>query len=182
MAELIASPALRAAPVTAAGCTLAPADPGPVAALALMPGQEAAAARLLAPLGLAFPAPNTTAVRGAARIVWTGRAQALVIGVPLGAAEGLAVFDQTDGWATLTLQGKAAAAALMRLVPLDLEAMAEGQAARAPVGHMQAVIWREAAGFTLMVFRSMARTAWHEIEVALAALAARQVLDARDGP
>jgi hypothetical protein len=38
---------------------------------------------------------------------------------------------------------------------------------------MQSVLIREADSFLILVFRSMARTAWHEIEAALHALDAR---------
>lgn len=178
MPELIATPALPHPPLTLAGTTLALADPGEITALALFPGQEKAAAKALKPLGLGFPAPNAFAAAGAARLVWTGRAQAFLIGAPPPADFPGAVIGQTDGWAALRLDGPAAAAALMRLVPLDLRAMAPGQAARAPLNHMQMVLWREAEGFALMVFRSMAQTAWHEIATALRAQAARAALAA----
>ena len=41
---------------------------------------------------------------------------------------------------------------------------------------MQMILLRETDGFLLLVFRSMARTAWHEIEVAMKFLAARAAL------
>lgn len=179
MPELIAKTALSGKkPATFAGTTLAEADPGPVASIALFPGQEKAAAKGLKPL--TFPAPNTFAENGSTRLVWTGRDQAFLLGSEPPALDGIAaVTDQSGGWATLTVTGPAAAEALMRLVPLDLrtQVFAVGQAARAPLGHMQSVIFRTAPdSFTLMVFRSMARTAWHEIEVALRSLAARAAL------
>lgn len=179
MPDLIASPALRRPAVTHGGTTLSLADPGPITAIALMPGQQKAAAKALKPLGLAFPAPNRTATSGAARIVWTGRDQAFLIGVPAPDLGGIPVIDQTDGWACLSLEGPLAAEALMRLVPLNLRLMAEGEAARAPLNHMQMVLWPTAQGFAVLVFRSMARTAWHEVEEALQALAARAALAAR---
>ncbi len=179
MPELIAKTALSGKkPLTFAATTLAEADPGPVASIALFPGQEKAVAKTLKPL--TFPEPNSFVENGAARLVWTGRDQAFLLGAEPPALGGIAaVTDQSGAWATLTLTGPAASDALMRLVPLDLRATAfpVGQAARAPLGHMQSVIFRTAAdSFTLMVFRSMARTAWHEIEVALRSLAARAAL------
>lgn len=179
MPDLIASPALRDPPLTLAATTLALADPGPITALAPLPGQDKAVAKALKPLGLAFPAPNTTQTKGEARIVWTSRGQAFLIGVPAPDTGGVPAFDQTDGWACLTLDGPLAADALMRLVPLDLRAMAEGAAARAPLNHMASVLWRTPGGFAVLVFRSMARTAWHEIGGALKALAARTALSER---
>ncbi|MBL4927167.1 sarcosine oxidase subunit gamma [Fuscibacter oryzae] len=178
MPELIAKTALLGKkPVTFAGTTLAEGDAGPVASIALFPGQDKAAAKALKPL--AFPAPNSFTESEAARLVWTGRDQAFLIGAEPPALGGIAaVTDQSGGWATLTLTGPMAVEALMRLVPLDLRAtFAVGQAARAPLGHMQSILFRTAPdSFTLMVFRSMARTAWHEIEVALRSLAARAAL------
>ncbi len=178
MPELIAKTALSdKKPATFAGTTLAEADPGPVASIALFPGQEKALAKALKPM--VFPAPNSFTENGGVRLVWTGRDQAFLIGAEPPALDGIAaVTDQSGGWATLTVTGPVAAEALMRLVPLDLRpTFAVGQAARAPLGHMQSVIFRTAAdGFTVMVFRSMARTAWHEIEVALRSLAARAAL------
>lgn len=181
MAELIAKTALAGqAAVTRAGTTLAEVDLGPVTSIAVFPGQEKAAAKALKPLGLAFPAPNGLAQKAGARLVWTGRAQAFLIGVEApDMGDAAAVTDQSGGWAALSLTGPAAAEALMRLVPLDLRpgAFPVGRAVRAPLYHLQAVIWREAeAALMVMVFRSMARTAWHEIDEALRSLAARAVL------
>jgi sarcosine oxidase subunit gamma len=76
----------------------------------------------------------------------------------------------------LRVTGTQATDALMRLVPLDLRAFKPGQSARAPLGHMQMVLMREKQGFLLLVFRSMARTAWHEVETAMKSLAARAAL------
>ena len=179
MPELIAKTALEGhKPLTLAGTTLAEADPGPVHSVALFPGQEKAAAKALKPL--AFPAPNRFADAGAARLVWTGRDQAFLIGAEPPALDGIAaVTDQSGGWATLTLTGPLAADVLMRLVPLDLRpaAFPPGHAARAPVGHMQSVIFRTTDdSLSIMVFRSMARTAWHEIDEVMAVLEARASL------
>lgn len=180
MAELIAKTALAGqAAVTRAGTTLAEVDLGPITSIALFPGQEKAAAKALKPLGLAFPEPNSLVAKDGVRLVWTGRAQAFLIGAEAPEmGEAAAVTDQSGGWAALSLTGPAAADALMRYVPLDLRlsAFPVGRAVRAPVYHMQAVIWREAEdALRLMVFRSMARTAWHEIDEALRSLAARVV-------
>ena len=131
-------------------------------------------------LGLSFPAPNRFVEAAGAKIVWTGREQAFLIGASGEGLTGLAALtDQSDGWAVLTLQGQQAEAALMRLYPLDLRLaqFGVGQAARAPLNHMASILMRTGAdAFTVMVFRSMARTAWHEIETALKALAARTLV------
>jgi heterotetrameric sarcosine oxidase gamma subunit len=178
VAELIAKTALQGQkPHVALGTTLAEVDPGMVTSIAPFPGQEKAVAKALKPLGFGFPAVNSFAVSGAAKIVWSGREQALLIGAAcpdMGAAA--AVTDQSGGWVTLSLNGAAAADALMRYVPMDLRlaSFPVGMAARTPLYHMSMVLLRVAEDeFHLMLFRSMARTAWHEIEVALKTLAAR---------
>jgi sarcosine oxidase subunit gamma len=179
--DLIAKPALGQESLSRAGCTLAEAGPAPVTSIAPFPGQERAVDQALQPLGLAFPAPNAVSRSGAARLVWTGLGQAFLIGLPAPAALAghAALTDQTDGWARLCLTGPAAAEALMRLVPLDLGARAfpAGRVARTGLNHMNLILLRDARdtrdSFELMVFRSMARTAWHEIAEALARIEAR---------
>ena len=170
MPELIAKSALSGqAQVRHAGCTLAEVDLGPITSVACFPGQMSKLAKKLG----GFPAPNSHA-KG---LCWTGPDQAFLLGRAPPDLSGLAALtDQTGGWAGLRLSGPAAAEALMRLVPLDLRKMQPGHAARAPLNHMQMVLLREADAFVILVFRSMARTAWHEIEAALKMLAARQAL------
>ena len=180
MPELIAKSALEGRlAVTAGLVTLAEVDAGPVTSIALMPGGATAVAKALKPLGLSFPEPNTCRVAGLARIVWTGRDQAFLIGAEPPAMEGAALTDQSGGWATLSMTGAGVADALMRLVPIDLRlsAFPVGRAVRAPLNHMNMVLMRSGDhAFDLMVFRSMARTAWHEVEVAMQALEARGAL------
>lgn len=181
MPELIAKTALAGRVAwECAGTVLAEVDLGAVRSLAPFPGQEKAVTRALKPLGLAFPAVNSFASKGSVRIVWTGRAQAFLIGAEVPDMAGVAaVTDQSGGWACLALSGRNAVAALMRYVPMDLRlaAFPVGAAARTPLYHMQMILMRVGPeAFEVMVFRSMARTAWHEIEVALASLAAREKL------
>ena len=62
------------------------------------------------------------------------------------------------------------------ILPLDLRlaTFPVGRTVRAPPNHMQAILTRTAPdAFEMMVFRSMARTAWHELAEALEVLAAR---------
>jgi heterotetrameric sarcosine oxidase gamma subunit len=177
--SLIAKSPLGGKSLTLGGVTLAEAALGPITSIAPFNGRADDLSQALNSLGLSFPAPNTFNESSGDLIVWTGRDQAFLIGPLL---EGLpaATTDQSDGWAGLRITGPEAAAALMRLIPLDLraKAFAPGTAARAPLNHMAAVIWRDAEGFSLLVFRSMAQTAWHEIEAAMKALAARAVVGA----
>jgi sarcosine oxidase subunit gamma len=178
VAELIATSATEGlVPVSHGRFTLADAGLARITSVAPFNGGEpAVTAALGTALGLGFPAPNTTQASGAARIVWTGRGQAFLMNADPTGLEGLAALtDQTDAWAALRLAGAGADQVLARLVPLDLRpaVFAEGAAARSALGHMMAVIWREGDGFVILVMRSMARTAVHEIAAAMSAVAAR---------
>jgi sarcosine oxidase subunit gamma len=178
--ELIAKSALEGhGALHLGGVTLAEAAAGPITSVALMPDGAKAVAKGLKTLGLTFPAPNSFVEKKGARIVWTGRDQAFLMGVEPPALDGAAVTDQSDGWVVLAVSGVGAVDVLARLVPLDLrlQIFPVGQAVRTPVNHMNAVILRTGDyAFEVMVFRSMARTAWHEIEAAMQAVAARQAL------
>lgn len=179
MPELIAkTPLSGIAPLTRAGTTLAEATLHSIISVAPFPGRDAQVGAALAPLGLTFPAPDRQSAKGAVRLLWAGRTMAFLIGAPApdGLADHAALTDQTDGWAVLTLTGPAAVDALMRLVPLDLRdtVFPIGRTTRAPLNHMQLQLTRTAAqAFELMVFRSMARTAWHELAEVLDMLQAR---------
>ncbi|MFN3281604.1 MAG: sarcosine oxidase subunit gamma [Tabrizicola sp.] len=179
MPELIAKSALEGRSLTLGGVTLAEVEVGPIISIALFPGGAKLAAKGLKTLGLAMPAPNSFAEKKGARIVWTGREQAFLIGVAPPAIEGAAVTDQTDGWTVLSLAGAASVEVLARLVPVDLRlpVCPVGTALRTQVNHMNAVILRTGDhAFEIMVFRSMARTAWHELETAISMVAARAAL------
>ena len=169
MPDLIAKTALQGrGPITLTGITLQEADPGPLTSIACFPGTLA---EVTARLG-GFPAPNSTL----GNLIWTGPEQAFLIGQPAPDLTGIAaVTDQSGAWTALRLTGPQASAALMRLYPLDLRTaqFPQGTCARAPLGHMQSVLIREPDGFLILIFRSMARTAWHELETTLQALEAR---------
>lgn len=176
MPELIAKSALDGRALTLGGVTLAEVDVGPITSVALFPGGARAVAKGLMALGLAMPAPNTFVEKNGARIVWTGRDQAYLMGEGPVTLDGAAVTDQSDGWTVLALSGPAAVDALARLVPVDLRLSAcpVGTALRTQLSHLNAVILRVGDyAFEIMVFRSMARTCWHEIEAALQRVAAR---------
>lgn len=177
MPELIAKTALAGKTLVVAGTVLAEVDHGVFCSIAPYPGQRDAVGDVLKALGFGFPAVNSFTMQGQAMIAWAGREQAFLIGVDCPDLSGLAaVTDQSGGWVSLSLQGPLAVQALARYVPMDLRlsAFPVGAAARTPLYHMSMVLLRVAEdGFRLMLFRSMARTAWHDIEVALKTLAAR---------
>ncbi len=178
MPEYIAKTALEGrAPLDVAGTVLMEVDHGRIASIQPFPAQEKAVAKVLKPLGFGFPAVGKFAVKDGALIAWSGREQAFLIGVDCpDFGKAAAVTDQSGAWVSLDLNGPLAVQALARYVPMDLRlsAFGVGSAARTPLYHMSAVILRLGEDqFRIMVFRSMARTAWHEMEVALKTLAAR---------
>jgi heterotetrameric sarcosine oxidase gamma subunit len=175
--ELIAKSPLDGRSLTLGGVTLAEVAVGPITSIAVLPGGAKAVAKGLKTLGLAMPAPGRFVEKAGARIVWTGRDQAFLTGIAPPALDGAAVTDQSDGWAVLSVSGPRAVDVLARLVPLDLRlaAFPVGSAARSGLNHMNAVILRTGdTAVELMVFRSMARTAWHELETTTHMVAARQ--------
>jgi sarcosine oxidase subunit gamma len=123
-----------------------------------------------------MPEPLRFAEKKDAKIVWTGRDQAFLMGGEAPAMEGAAVTDQSDGWAVLSVSGAGVADVLARWVPIDLRlaVFPVGRAVRTQLNHMNVVILRVGDhAFEVMVFRSMARTAWHEIETAMHMVSAR---------
>jgi sarcosine oxidase subunit gamma len=147
--------------------------------IAPYPGRAAAlSAALEAAHGLPFPGPGETARAGDAEIRWAGRAQALLVGPEApepGLADHAAVCDVSDGHARLLLSGDAAPDVLARLVPLDLRParFARGRTARSLLGHMAAQLTATGEGIEIVVMRSFARNAFHEIEQAMRRVAAR---------
>jgi heterotetrameric sarcosine oxidase gamma subunit len=174
--ELIAKSALEGRNLTLGTVTLAEVEVGPITSVAVLPGGAKAVAKGLKTLGLAMPEPNSFAEKKGARIVWTGRDQAFLTGVEPPALEGAALTDQSDGWAALALTGAGAVDVLARLVPVDLRlaAFPVGRAIRTQLNHMNVVILRAGDhAFEILGFRSMARTAWHELETTMHMVAAR---------
>jgi sarcosine oxidase subunit gamma len=174
--ELIAKSALDGRRIVLGTVTLAEVDPGPITGIAVFPGGAKGVAKGLKALGLAMPSPLTFIEKKGARIVWTGRDQAFLVGVTTSELDGAALTDQTDGWTTLAVSGAGVVDVLARLVPVDLRLAAcpVGSALRTQVNHMNAVVLRTGDhAFQIMVFRSMARTAWHELETTMSMVAAR---------
>lgn len=176
MANLIAkSPAEGMLPVEAGNCRLEERSHEAITWVAPLEGREAAVGKAL---GLEFPAPGRMTGGGGLRAVWSGPGQALILGPPV-RPEGAAVADQSSAWAILELSGGAARDTLARLTPLDIRdaAFLEGASARTLLGHMTACISRTGAEtYEIMVFRSMTRTAVHEILRAMKGVAGRASL------
>jgi sarcosine oxidase subunit gamma len=167
--------------VSAGGLRLCAADIGRVTWIAPYPGAELEVSHALKlALGLHFPAPGETEDYGLGRILWSGRAQALLLGArpPEALTAHAAVIDQTDAWEAMELTGAEASAVLARLTPLDLRegAFPAGRTARSLLGHMNAQITRIETGFELLMMRSMALTAAREVEAHMRSVAARAAL------
>ena len=91
------------------------------------------------------------------------------------AAEG-AITDQSDAWAFMRLTGAGAEDVLARLVPVDLRlaVFMPGQTVRTELMHMMASITRSGDdSFDIMVMRSFAKTAVHDLHEAMKSVAAR---------
>ncbi len=179
MVDLIARTPLNAmAPRTIGNVTLSELTFDAITSLAPFKGQQKSVSDALkGQIDAALPKPNRATGKAAARVVWFGLDQALVLGPPLAAIPGAAMTDQSDAWTCVQLDGKGARDVLARLTPLDLRAaiFKTGHAARTEIAHMSGLILRTGATrYQLMVFRSMAQTLSHEVESAMQMVAARQ--------
>ena len=177
MARLIAKTACEGLlPVRIGGVAMAELVPEAITSVAPFWGQEKAVSEALkSAIGAAFPAAGRATGRAGARIVWSGLGQALVLGPPVN-VPGAAISDQTDGWACIVLEGGDVPLVLARLCPLDLRegVFKRGHAARTLLGHMSCVILRTgAARYEVLVYRSMAHTAVHELTRAMTSVAAQ---------
>jgi heterotetrameric sarcosine oxidase gamma subunit len=127
-------------------------------------------------VGAAFPEPGQ--VTGTTtRAVWSGPGQAMILGAAVKPIKGAALSAQSGAWASCSLSGADAAEVLARLVPIDLRdtGLAVGHCARTLLGHMNCILIRSGTDqYEVMVFRSMAATATHELDGAMRAVAARK--------
>ena len=167
-------------PILAAGTELAELPMTRITSIAPLAGQDGAVAAALRALDLDWPAPGLSVTAGAAACLWAGRRLAFLHGADPAGFDGIAALtDQSDAWARMRLSGPAAEAALARHVPLDLRlaAFPVGTVARTVLGHMVASLHRSGVdAFDIMVARSVAGSAVHEVHRTLIALAARQAI------
>ena len=180
MTELKAlSPAAGLLPLTIGSVTLREDEMRTLTLIAPYKGQEAALDKALdAAHGLSWPAAGTTTQSGTARLVWFGRAAALLVGVEAAAklVRHAALTDQSDAWSSVTLEGAGARDVLARLTPVDLRdtVFPVGATARTEVFHMAGSITRLGVeSWQIMGFRSMAKTLVHDLQVAMEGVAAR---------
>jgi heterotetrameric sarcosine oxidase gamma subunit len=178
VANLIArSPCDGLLPVSAGSCTLSEVMPEAITSIAPAKGQEKQVSDALKKaLGLTFPASNRASGKDRGRLVWSGAGQAFLLGPVPKPIKGAAMTDQSDAWAVMRLEGAAAENVLARLVPIDLRATTfkRGHTARTMLFHMSCSITRIGPNaFDIMVFRSMAKTAVHELSTAMRSIAAQ---------
>lgn len=182
MASLIAKSATDGLlPLNIGQQTLSDCTPKRITAIAPYQGQTEAVGQALDALGLAWPAPDRASLSAKAACLWSGRGQAFLIDAapPKGLEASAALTDISDGWVALQIEGAGARDVLARLFPLDLApaAFPVGATARSGLVHMMALLHRTGPeAFAVYLFRSMARSAIHEFEVAMKALAARASL------
>ena len=151
--------------------------PDPVLEVIPFRGQaEAVSAALRAACGVGLPEPGRAETAGDVRALSIGPGGRTLI---LGAAPelpGAACVDLSDAFATARVEGGEVEAVLARLVPGDLspQAFPEGAVARTLIAHMTGTVIRVGpVAFDLMVFRSMAGTLAHDLDRAMAGVAAR---------
>ena len=176
MVSLIArSPCEGLLPLQAGTTTLTELLPAAITSVAPQRGADMAAFK--SATGAAFPAPNRATGKEGARAVWSGPGQCFWLGAQLADLKGFALTDQSDAWAVMRLEGADAEQVLARLTPIDLRksTFKRGHTARTLLGHMACSITRaKDNAFDIMVFRSMAVTAVHELDVAMKSVAVRQ--------
>ena len=137
---------------------------------------------LKAVVKLALPTVGRVTSKKHVRAMWAGQGQWFVVGDI--ALETLteafdakaAVTDQSDAWTVLTLEGGDASEVMARLCSLDLDALKQGQTARADFAHMMSCITPISEGFEIMIMRSFAKTAIHHTREAMSKLAAQRAL------
>jgi len=167
------------APLAIGGVTLREVDLGRLTSVAPYKGKDTALGEALkAAHGMGWPAPNRATGKDGARAIWFGQRMALLAGPEPGAglADHAALTDQSDAWTAVTLEGAGAAEVLARLVPLDLRASVfkRGHTARTELQHMMASVTKTGEeSFLILVFRSMAATLRHDMQVAMEGVAAR---------
>lgn len=164
-------------PLNIGACVLAELLPDRITSVARTGQSDADAFK--AATGHALPSPNRSAGREGARVIWWGPGQWLLLGEMPQDFTGFSVTDQSDAWAVMRLSGADARDVLARLTPIDLrpDQFKRGHTARTLLFHMSASITRvKDDAYDIMVFRSMAGTAVHDLETAMRAVAARRAI------
>ena len=181
--KLHPSEALIGQPIEIGESVLSCNQPANILSVAPFKGQGMAVNDALkAVIKLALPTAGKATSKKHIRAMWAGQGQWFVVGdVALEIlAETLdtkaAVTDQSDAWVVLTLGGADASEVMTRLCSLDMDALEQGQTARAEFAHMMSCITPIPEGFEIMIMRSFAKTAIHHTREAMSKLAALRAL------
>ena len=181
--KLHPSEALIGQPVEIGEAVLACIQPANILSIAPFKGQGMAVNDALkAVVKLALPTVGKVTSKKHVHAMWAGQGQWFVVGdIALETlTEALdtkaAVTDQSDAWAVLTLVGEDASEVMSRLCSLELDALEQGQTARAEFAHMMSCITPISGGFEVMVMRSFGKTAIHHTREAMRKLAAQRAL------
>jgi heterotetrameric sarcosine oxidase gamma subunit len=146
-------------------------DLGTITSVAPFAGQASAVSKALEKaVGCALPPVGAFSSKGETRIAWSGLDQYFVMGPGPVSIPGAALTDQSDAWASVRVAGAGSRDVLSRLVPIDLRpnVFEVGHAARTMLGHMSCLLMRvESDGYVLLVFRSMAASAAHDLDRAM---------------
>lgn len=143
-------------------------------------GEAALETALQSALGLAWPLTGRSSVSEKHRLLGLSRDQAFLLFphegagaenvVATGIAEAGYLFDQSDAWAMLRLQGPHSRAALERICMLDLDdaAFPDGAVSRTLMEHLSVIILREARDrYLLMSPRSSAGSFLDAVETSV---------------
>ena len=187
MVKLLAkTPCEGLLPISHGAVTLEEVDVGPITCIQPFQGKEGTLDNVLQMgVGCGLPSVGGSSAHEGATLQWFGKETVMCLGVhvPETVADYAAVTDQSDAWAVVQLSGAGSGAdveaVLARLVPVDLRlpGFGVGAACRTLLQHMNVGILRIAEdSFQIMVFRSMAKTLVHDLEQAMAGVAARSGL------
>lgn len=181
--KLTPSETLIGQPIEIGEAVLACTRPSNILSVAPFKGQAMAVNDALkAVVKLALPTVGNVTSKKHIRAMWVGQGQWFIVG-DIGLetlVEALdtmaAVTDQSDAWIVLTLGGDDASEVMTRLCSLDLDALDQGQTARAEFAHMMSCITPTPEGFEIMIMRSFAKTAIHHTREVMGKLAAQRAL------
>jgi heterotetrameric sarcosine oxidase gamma subunit len=152
-------------------------DPGTITSVAPFAGQAAAVSSALKKaIGCELPPVGAFTESGATRIAWSGLDQWFVMSAEAVSPAGAALTDQSDAWAAVQITGTDARAVLARLMPIDLRptVFEVSHTARTMLGHMSCLVMRVGDdAYVVLVFRSMAASAAHDLDRAMRMVAAR---------
>jgi heterotetrameric sarcosine oxidase gamma subunit len=181
--KLTPSEALIGQPIEIGQAVLICDQPASILSVAPFKGQGMAVSDALkAVVKLTLPTVGTVVSRKDFRVMWAGQGQWFVVGafdvdwLSKALRNNAAVTDQSDAWVALTITGGDAGEVMSRLCALDLSQLDKGQTARAEFAHMLSNITPIKDGYEVMVMRSFAKTAVHDIQTVMTKLAAQRAL------